>query len=68
MATVNLQLKPITVPNYVIVAERSDATPTSISVKDLPANTLHELAAEFRRGLFAKAGKRDPLADAGRSA
>lgn len=62
MATHKVELEPIRTPNFILKANRSyiKGDEQSIAVGELSADTLSELCDEFRAGLFAKAGKKDP--------
>lgn len=65
MASIEHRLRGIRVPNY-ILAQRwysSDGRfgeDPKLHVRDVPAEVLADLCDEFRRELFAKAGKQDP--------
>lgn len=60
-----MQLRPFTVPNFVIVElpqppkESAQSCP-SLSIEDLDEQTLSGLCDEFRANVFARAGKQDP--------
>lgn len=62
-ATIALQMKPWTAPNYATVEmpprpkqDGVQALP-SFHVKDLPLETLDRLAEQWRRDLYQKAGQ-----------
>jgi hypothetical protein len=58
-----VKIKPFGVPNFVLLqirdGDRNDGftSSPSISIADVPVETLEELCAEFRREVFKKAGK-----------
>jgi hypothetical protein len=58
-----IELQPFAVPNFVLPmpspGKRQDgwAEPRAIPLAELDVHTLDELCAEFRAGVFAKAGK-----------
>lgn len=60
---IRIQLKPFTVPNFVIAEGRINPRQEgfkklpSYPLSELSSETLDEMCAEFRRGVFAKAGK-----------
>jgi hypothetical protein len=56
-ANVELELEPFMTPNFARVA---NAEGKSFPLKELPAEALSALCDEFRRAVFAKAGKEDP--------
>ena len=65
-AKLNMELQPFTTPNFVRLAvEAGDASKEGypVAIKDLDAETLEALCDQFRKELFAKAGKRDPDLD-----
>ena len=60
-----VKLRPWRVPNFVTqeapIRERQDGfseSPT-VSIKDVPAQTLAAMCDEFRQEVFSKAGKAD---------
>ena len=65
-ATIELELKPFNVPNYVLTAqkvgERQDGfTETPVyKLEDLDVETLEPLCNEFRDSVFKKANKDQP--------
>lgn len=64
--TIPLPLRAFTVPNFVLaevpagLKQDGVREAPSFPVRDLPAETLSALCDEFRAGVFAKAGKKDP--------
>ena len=68
MAEVHLKLKPWMTPNFAIVdaparpRQEGFTGGPSIPLRDLHPEVLAALCAEFRAGVFAKAGKADPHA------
>ena len=64
---IRIQLRPFTIPNFVIAEGRIN--PRQEGFKELPSyplselssDTLDEMCEEFRRGVFAKAGKELPV-------
>ena len=64
-ATLTIDLRPFTVPNFAIILP-SSRTPAgeeerSIPLAALDADTLDKLCDEFRRNVFDKAGKTQPV-------
>lgn len=66
MAEAKLKLQPFRVPNYVLADaparprhEGYVETP-KFALGELDDETLAELCDDFRRAVFAKAGRRDP--------
>lgn len=67
-ATIEIELQPFTVPNFVRPAPKqrakgenvsSDET-AAIALSDLSATTLDMMCDDFRREIFKKAGKQQP--------
>lgn len=62
MASISVQLRPFTVPNFVIPVskpgQRQDGIKFAegIPLKDLNWETLNSMCADFRVAVFAKAG------------
>lgn len=58
----SVELKPFMVPSHAIVDMRDYGKDVdqSIPLKSLSVDTLAALCDEFRREVFAKAGKKDP--------
>jgi hypothetical protein len=62
----SVELRPFTVPNYVLQVEpprqRQDGfrEAPKYALADLDVETLDQLCWEFRRAVFEKAGKPDP--------
>jgi CRISPR/Cas system endoribonuclease Cas6 (RAMP superfamily) len=60
---VEVELQPFTVPNFVLVKPRLGFRQEGITeapkfaLSELDEQTLEQLCAEFRRAVFAKAGK-----------
>ena len=65
-ATIELELKPFSVPNYVLtvpkIGERQDGLVEApkYALKDLDVETLDQLCNEFRDSVFKKANKDQP--------
>ena len=64
----NVELVPFSVPNYVIVKmpprsrqEGLDSNAPKFELKDLDAEELSKMCNDFRKAIFCKAGKKDPL-------
>ena len=61
-----IDLKPFTVPNYVLVEQSAKPRQDGFSespkyeLKELSESTLDSLCRQFREDIFAKAGKTDP--------
>lgn len=66
MATVEQKLKPWLVPNFAVVESAARPrqegfhTAQTVSLSELPAETLASMCDDFRAAVFAKAGKPDP--------
>lgn len=64
--TLSVELQPFTVPNF--VREKRAPRPRQEGFSETPCHALHELdqatlsqlCDEFRAGVFANAGKKDP--------
>ncbi len=62
---IKLKLRPFIVPNFVVTvqapANRGDGykEPVTYPLSALDSDTLGQLCDEFRRGVFAQAGKAD---------
>lgn len=63
-ATIEIELKPFTVPNFVTPVPKTGRQDTegthSIPLSDLDARTLEQMCDEFREAVFTKAGKQRP--------
>ena len=65
---IEIELKPFTVPNYVLgemplrLRQEGFVEGPKWHLKELDDITLSELCDRFRKDVFAKAGKKDPLA------
>ena len=68
--TTTVKLQPFRVPNFVLIvphhAQRQDGfkPEAKFSLSELEPDTLSDLCDEFRREVFAKAGKDDPRSTA----
>ena len=66
LMTIEVKLKPFSVPNFVIVEVESNPRQEGFkespkySLSDLDANTLEKLCEEFTVEVFKKAGKQRP--------
>lgn len=60
-ATIELSIKPFTVPNFVIGEVAGEGDGRSIALWELSPETLDAMCNEFREAVFKKAGKRDPV-------
>lgn len=59
-----VELKPISVPNYILVkedVEQLECQTSKFAIESLDAHVLHCLCTEFRANVFKKCGKKDPL-------
>lgn len=69
-AVIEIELQPFTVPNFVLpvekVGKREDGFKESRSfpLSEIDAITLSAMCYEFRREVFRKAGKDQPIEDA----
>lgn len=67
MASIEMKLKPFSVPNFVIVEEpprlRQEGfkQPRSIPLSEVPVATLEAMCAEFRAAVLAKSGNEAQL-------
>jgi len=66
-ATIEIELHPFTVPNFVIrkprarrESEEKDSSSFSYALDELDANTLERMCDDFRDAVFKKAGKQRP--------
>lgn len=63
MATIETKLRPFLLPKHAVVEEapglRQDGfqEAKTIPLSELPASTLQEMASDWLRGLYDKAGK-----------
>lgn len=63
---IEIELQPVRTPNFILQKvepqSRQDGfqEPPAYAVKDLEAQTISELCDQFRKDMFAKAGKTDP--------
>lgn len=61
-----VKLQPFQTPNYVIAEPKPGLKQDGMiespkwHVREVDENTLSEMCDQFRRGIFDKAGKRDP--------
>jgi hypothetical protein len=66
MAQMKIKLQPFSIPNYVIMEvpprSRQEGMVESpkFKLEELDAETLESLCDDFRKAVFAKAGKTDP--------
>mgnify|MGYP000918097630 CR=1 FL=1 len=70
ITNIQLELRPFTVPNYVVVANKArprqdgmffaQSGDNSFALRDLDDATLEHLCSEFREGVFKKAGRELP--------
>lgn len=64
MATIETKLQPFSVPNFAIVEEPAHPRqegfrdPRAIPISELPDSTLQQMAADWLRDLYDRAGKR----------
>jgi hypothetical protein len=65
-ASIEVELQPFTVPNYVLTVqpprpkqEGIVETP-KLALPDLDSDTLNQLCRDFRNAVFEKAGKQQP--------
>lgn len=65
-ATIEIDLQPFSIPNFVRPAENPDVTRDQLAIplSSLDSLTLSRLCDEFRRAVFEKAGKQQPPAQA----
>lgn len=67
MSNIKVELRPFSVPNFVIQVmapgKRQDGfkEAPSYALSELDADTLSEMCDEFRAEIFKKAGKEDPV-------
>jgi hypothetical protein len=62
-ATIEVKLRPFTVPNFVIAESDTAAAKddgVSYPISALDAATLDQMCSDFRDGVFKKAGKQQP--------
>ena len=61
-ATIELELQPFSIPNFVRAAENPDVSRDELAIplKALDSLTLHRMCEDFRRAVFEKAGKDQP--------
>lgn len=68
MADFKIKLRPWIVPNFATIEGRPGSRQdgwkdaSGIPISELPAETLAQMADEWRAELFDKAGKKDPRA------
>lgn len=68
VARIEVGIHPFTVPNFVRPEKRAGWRQDGIQFEDgiplaeLPEDTLSQLCDDFRRGVFERAGKKDPRA------
>lgn len=63
-ATIEVTLKPFSIPNFVLLeTSLSNAEDKSIPLEQLDGDTLDRLCNEFRAAVFKKAGKHEPPTD-----
>lgn len=62
MSTINIELKPFSTPNFVILKRQNDGDKEnkSFPLKELDSRTLSDMCDEFRKEVFKKAEKEDP--------
>lgn len=67
MATIQLKLQPIRVPNFIIQETTTHQTrqegfveSPKFAIAELESETIAQLCDEFRANMFEKAGKIDP--------
>jgi len=66
MSTIELKLRPFTVPNFVSVEmpaqprQNGFKEAPSFALHELPPETLDRMCREFRVAVFAKAMKKEP--------
>ena len=64
--SIEIELKPFTVPNFVLAAQKPDPRGNGIkgqsafALEDIDQITLYRMCEEFRKNVFAKAGKEMP--------
>lgn len=66
MASLNVKLKPFSIPNFVLIIDERRGTrqdgfngfnqSQSIPLKDVPKEVLIEMCEEFKNNILAKAG------------
>lgn len=59
-ATIEVTLRPFTVPNFVLCERPDDGPEPCYPLSEVDAITLDRLCNEFRDAVFAKAGKQQP--------
>lgn len=61
-ATIELELEPFTIPNFVRPTENPDVNRDSLAIplSALDSETLDRLCRDFRNAVFMKAGKEQP--------
>lgn len=70
--TIEIELQPFTVPNFVLTVQAPRPKQDGIqetpkyALSDLDPNTLERLCNQFRDAVFEKAGKTQPPRDASR--
>lgn len=68
-ATIEIELQPFSVPNYVLTVDKPRAreqaweTP-KFALSELSPETLYRMCDDFRRTVFEKAGKSPPPREA----
>lgn len=58
--TIEIELKPFSVPNFVIVASTGDGETRSYPLSAIDAQTLDRMCSDFRHAVFKQAGKEMP--------